>query len=953
MTAAKQNLEKESSESAQQVAAAISLLCQLLVENPAIQQTILNNYNSELFWLKQSITTKISTNKTYINSPEYQADLTNLHIRTMAYQQVCNNQELQDKIKAQPELNQDTKEQEHRQIVALIEENKEKLYQELAANPEASQQILSDYDKKVNQLEQNIATKKKARGAGYTNSQEYDTDSIELQTSDQAYNQVYASVTGKNPAWMEKLEQEVYKKQKIGGWIQLALSAAQATSSHLVQGLGITSTLSNITKPQNWQKSSELAKSAIVAELSRSDISKTSDTPTKGIVERTLKAVAEFKPGLPIESVFAATLSQVKAMQAESTITGDLFKTSPSIAGPNKILEAALGAYQIHFNKILETALDAYLANSSSDMAEQLLAKVKSALENGADASEVYLEKHSNKASSKISEDEDSYNLPSNDLAKLLLSAKKPLDPSKFLSFVMSTPCTDPEGGPDKELLARQYSLVKLALEHGADANKIYSEYQEKLDNLPSNDLAELLLSAKKPLNPDKLLSLVINRYVSEELLAQKNDLIELAAAKGATFDEFPYIKNYYQPGRIGQLPQLNQWHLQNNLEDIIRKYFPEDEAMLTLAKHLRAGKGKCISFTTLWLYSKYQQSMQPDKRGGYNQDYDKDWYGNTIRKIDLYNESQALSSADIADIRKFAQTLDFLESPRYYQEGFRPADTRIHEVDSRLTTDGKVLHEQYQVAVKFNSYDHLKTFLEKILHEGVSMYVVDYHGDIRMPGHFTGVVKHDNKYYYYDPSNEIGEIQLDSIEAVAGEIGAYSTVGFIVGSFEQTYTDYPSPESILTANYPLNYKFTKEELGKGAMTAILVRSKESLKFYLDHGLSPKYKNKYGVSLLQAAVLANDQDSVKMLIELGANPNDCASGKTTCLHLSAIKGFPKVAKALLTDPRTKIERKDGNKTTAFEIARNKSYTKTAEQIKTEIEERLALKKSRGARSFLK
>ena len=960
-----------------QAAEITGLLCQKLAENPAIHETILHNYDSELFWLKQNIGAKISADHNYVDSAEYQADTANLALRTLAYKQAKEITHLQAQLKQDPMHRQiildkymaktellkqklaassqdfahnieanfdlmarewayhyeqqnsapaisraDTREPGQQQIVAAIEKNKQKLYRQLAENPQDSQKILAKYKKKLDLLQATIAAKKAQQGELYTKSTSYDTDTTELQVSDQAYEQVCRHVTGHGPKWLDQLEQEVSNNKTIGAWIQLALAAAQTTSLHLAQSLGITSTLYNVSKPQSRQTNTV---------LSNPDSSKTLDTP--------IKAAAKFKPGLPIEPVFAATSSRVII---------DPFRTT-SIEQSNLILERALDAYRTYLGKMFRSTLVASRTRPSNELDQEVVAKLKLVLEHGADANDLYKEYYQNNDEeelSSFSDYDDDYesavkielvpkylnknyhgnlnNPPSYEVVELLLHAKRPLNPDIVLHDALEAPNTNKD-------------VVKLALEHGADADQIYSL------RFLSYEVVELLLGAKKPLNPDKLLFLALSSYHYDDALT--NNLIKLAVAKGANLDKFPYLKNYYQSGVINHLPRLGQSRLQEKLVDMLLKYFPEDEAMLTLAQHLAAGKGECISYTTLWLYSKYQQSKQPDKRGGYNQDYDKNWYGNTIKNIDLYDDNQVLNAAEIADIKRFAQTLDFLESPRYYQEGFRPADTRMHEVDNRLTTDGKIFHEQYKIALAFQSDDQLETFLAKILHDGAAIYVASSFGDIHTPGHFTGVVKHGSKYCYYDPLDLFGEVQYDSLHEVALRIRT-SCHGFIVGSFEPDYTDYPAPESILSANYPANYKFTKEELEKGAITAILVRSKESLKFYLDHGLSPRHKNKYGVSLIQAAVLANDQDSVKMLIELGADPNDCAMQQTSCLHLAAIKGFPQVAKTLLTDPRTKIAQQDGNKTTALEIAKNKKYTQTAEQIETEIKERLAQNKIR-------
>ena len=919
-------------ESSEQVAAVMGPLCQLLAENPAIHDIILKNYASELFWLKHNIETRMRLVAAYKDSPEYQADAKMLQICTLAYQQALESSRLQEKLKhvastgnfalrrqeilekyvketeqlklklaasnqnpqEQADINikiiarqwavnyennakpnpaiepADAQTQGRRNIAEKIERGKEKLYKQLAENPQDSQKILARYDNKLKNLQADIAAKEKQQGVAYTNSISYDNDTTELQVGDQAYQQVYVSVTGQEPEWVRKLNQEVSvnQKRRAWNWFQLALSLSQDATPYLAKALNVNPILPRIGEPSLVELRAQYsAKGVKYGILEKSEYDRLKSTGSKNV--SIVTTMSELKTAL--SSAKQEIIIDFHWDQGQAKEIKDLCDTY----GTNK--KIFFGTYELppsaELQEVIGSAAAHVWQNNSKPVEPVVATKPKIA---------------------------------------------------DITGSILKTVAESKPGLSIEPVLAQEKSSVKAI----------------KAEFAPTVALPDINMDLSKE-NPDKP--------------------VDDVSADGA-FDNTLSVKSDFQSKQEEQSLNFHPLRIRFNLHDMIYEYFPKDETMLKIAEHLSAGKGECISYTTMWLYSKYLQSKQPDKRGGYNQDYDKNWYSNTIRKIGLYNNpnqalsaadladidrkiglynnpNQVLSAADIADIKKFAQTLDFLESPKYYKEGFRPADTRIHEVDNRLTTDGKVLHEQYKLAIKFNSRDHLEAFLESILHEGVSIYMVSSHGEVNNPGHFTGVVKHDNEYYYYDSMYSLDEIKLKSLKEVADKIDIYDTVGFIVGNFEPDYTDYPAPESILTANYPPDYKFTQEELEKGAMTAILVRSKESLKFYLDHGLSPQHKNQYGVSLIQAAVLANDQDSVKMLIELGVDPNDCSMMKTTCLHLAAIKGFPKVAEALLADPRTKIKQKDGNKTTAFEIARKRNCTKTAEQIKTEAKKR--------------
>jgi len=244
-----------------------------------------------------------------------------------------------------------------------------------------------------------------------------------------------------------------------------------------------------------------------------------------------------------------------------------------------------------------------------------------------------------------------------------------------------------------------------------------------------------------------------------------------LAERQNANLNKSPHTKQLGQ-----QFDSLNQFDLQNNLALFILEQDHTTEGAV-LAKRI-SDKGYCYAFTTLWLYSKWLQYKQPQKSGGYNQNYDKDWFDTTIKKISLLDQHQSLSFADIADIKKFAQQLDFMMFPRHYIEGFRPADTKIHETDNRLTTDGKILREQYKIAAKFYSQEKLVAVLKNLVREDVLIYLVSSNDDIENPGHFVGLFKHDNKYYYYNPLSNFGEIQYNSIEEIVNHMPRYMTAG-------------------------------------------------------------------------------------------------------------------------------------------------------------------------------
>lgn len=782
--------------------------------------------------------------------------------------------------------------------------------------------ILKKYDEDLNALENKIK---------FAHEQNLPQNLIqnleqELTIKDQAYEQAYEYVNKKKPEWKIKLDTEVSKQQKSGEWFKLGLEALNIVKPHLekaVQAMFISPVAQNkiplgvnkSNKPQSEQRDSKPVKPIVSAE---------SIAPLSPVKETLRGAWKTVKPELRPELPAAPALTQ-EQIKPPAQPADDLGLDLSYWQRAGGILD---GKNPLNPHHIMTLAMLTSCKNSSGELDTKLLAEQRSlaglALAKGADANEIY----------------NFGSFPPDDTVNLLLNAEKPLSPNRLLKLVLKVSCENSNGEPDAELLARQRSLMELAVAKGADANEVY------FFGFPSPDVIDFLLNAKKPLDPDHLLFLILDiscrnssGELDDKLLTQRHDLMELAVAKGADLNKFPQINSFYQLGQ--QFAKLGMADMKNALAAFISEQGHTKNAT-ALAGRIR-DKGQCYALTTLWLYSKWLQFEQPQKSGGYNQNYDKDWFSNTIAKISILNQHQTLSKAEIADIKKFALQLDFMMAPRYYIEGFRPADTKIHETDNRLTTDGKILREQYKIAATFDSPAKLAAFLKAIVREDTLIYLVTSRDDINNPAHFVGLFKHDGKYYRYDPNDSFGETRYNSIEEVAnkelephgpGAPARKRSYGFIVSGFDQNYTSYPSQAGILDTVYPSSLK--SDTLEADAMAAILVRSPESLRFFLDRGLDPRPENKDNISLLERAIMANAPEIIAILLkEYGMDPR-WASNKGditnfTGLHIAAKRGYFNVVKVLLDDPRTNINQKDSTGKTALDYV-GKDYKKTRELI---------------------
>lgn len=483
----------------------------------------------------------------------------------------------------------------------------------------------------------------------------------------------------------------------------------------------------------------------------------------------------------------------------------------------------------------------------------------------------------------------------------------------------------------------KQDILVKMLIkEYHADAEKISS-----FDVLPSLELSTFLLN--NGLNPDRFLDLVLftesntQDVVFIKKYQQLNQLIALATKYKASFRYFPNIKPTFTIKN--KLLSFDQTTLLNNILFFIKKYPKIIDSKV--AKRMMSNQGNCHGFTTLWLYSKWLQFNQLEK---------KNWINDTLVSLVTLNKLSYLNNQQILNLQKFIEKIDFFQVPRNYIEGMANGDIDVHKIDNRLTDNGKVLHEQYKIAATFESIEPLMKVLEKIVIDNVMIYGI-YPAQIN---HSLGIFKHGPYYYFYDPNNIFGEARFESVEQLAQAImytqntlyhNNMLRVGFVVCDFNKNKLSYFSqkpPEHILSEAFKINNtNINSSFLENSAYAAISIKDPESMRFLFKHGLEPDQVNKEGRTLLDMAVTANAPQIVKLLLKYSnIDPNQIIVGETlsnskdskikggTCLHTAAKKGYFEVVEVLLNDSRVTIEQKDAAGKTALDyaVALNRSKT---------------------------
>lgn len=503
---------------------------------------------------------------------------------------------------------------------------------------------------------------------------------------------------------------------------------------------------------------------------------------------------------------------------------------------------------------------------------------------------------------------------PSLEISKLLLNnQEKSIEPNTFLAMVLKTPCARPIPGAriDKisnKLSAQQYRLAKLALSYNADPRKI-----EYFQELPSLKLSQLLLN-----NHEK--SLDINKFLELLIMLQDDGSIKYFAHKQVELFKHIFKNNAVNLDQL-KYPELAADWCNQHKKVIINK---DQNSLLSnlalildqfpIAEQFKQSKGYCMGLTTLWLYSMDQQFTQAENPAGYN----NIWFNAVTKDIAKFKAGQGLSPEAIKDFLRFSSIIDLFQT--HELKNLQQMDVDQRMTLSLLSPHGKTLKKTYSLAAVF-TLKQLTTALTEVIHDDELVYVM-------FPTHATGLFKHGESYYYYDPNHNLGVYRDTSIENIAQAIFTAShkvslnnapavPIGLAIFSFAEQATTYPKQQEFL---HRINMALNAENAFEAARQACVVRCTDSIRFFLDQIVDLNITDENGVSLLMHAVDERMADIVSELLKREVNPNQFATIETTFepgkaeakqlvtpLNLAVMEGDVEIAKILLADPRTTVD----------------------------------------------
>lgn len=485
---------------------------------------------------------------------------------------------------------------------------------------------------------------------------------------------------------------------------------------------------------------------------------------------------------------------------------------------------------------------------------------------------------------------------------------------------------------PEQEKL---FTDINKALEKGAKFSEININFQENnlpVFKLPTFDVCQKILNRfEKSLDPNLYLSWILSYRITDSDFAIKREpLIALAVEKGANLGRIHQANPQVEYALHHNLPFIGsgQMLLTNHLALIGKKY-PVINNSLTESFEKSYGH-HCQGLTSLWLYSKWLQFTYPEKTYGYT----NGWFKSMVQTISSWDGQRNMGDKEIANVQNFGSIIDLFQKPFSYKQG-AAQEPEIPMALSKLDTNGKILKKRYSIVSVFN-LEMLCKFLKETVYDDELIYI-----NFAEVSHATGMFKHKGAYYYYDPNDNKGEYELDSIEKLAetilrinSEFGKNHMLAFEIYSFDEKSHTYPKQQDFLVTTYQLPISMNKDLL---ASNSVRHGALESLRFYLDKHEITEYD---GFPLIIAAAIFNQPFVIKELLIRGHDPRQAleveipmddalifAKGDTA-LHIAARFNYIDMIRVILGNNRMKvdIEQKNSVGKTALDYAiENKNY----------------------------
>lgn len=517
---------------------------------------------------------------------------------------------------------------------------------------------------------------------------------------------------------------------------------------------------------------------------------------------------------------------------------------------------------------------------------------------------------------------------------------KKWLDTNKLLKGISLETLPD-YGDEPKDINVQEYidahikqekerinELLILLLSKGASDQNI-----ERFFELPSIAEAELFIS--KGLTSQKLLDLVLSYQIENyEQALKQTDLVDFAVKKGAD------LKQIYETNpEMECVPycRFNQVYLMDRLALMLGN--SQIDLKPSIVEEIKNKKGLCLGLTTVWLHSKWFKFTQQNQS-----EYSDSLFTNPTRALMVWNSKDKLDAESASVLQKFCSAVSLFQSPgddisggsQVNIEQSMAKSVKMGWSDERIKSIKKV----YTIVSSFN-LEQLISLLKEVIHEDELAYVIH-------PGHATGLIKHGETYYFYDPNNNKGEHVSNSVEETAKaifdvfkSISENRAIGIMIYS-DKNSNNYPALTTFL--NGACGATATKDTFETSSKLAVEVGCLESLKFFIERWSKVSQEanlGAFGEALLYMASWYDHPNIVKELLEKGVNPAQSTNNQArmreenkatkksienfSCLHKTSKEGYVEVVKELLGyKGKIDLDTKDSDGKTALNYAEEKS-----------------------------
>lgn len=302
-------------------------------------------------------------------------------------------------------------------------------------------------------------------------------------------------------------------------------------------------------------------------------------------------------------------------------------------------------------------------------------------------------------------------------------------------------------------------------------------------------------------------------------------------------------------------IPEQSQFVLKFYLASYLNTFSNHD---LTFVERFKNTNGICNGLTSLWLYSKWKSTQKID-----NNEYNNYWFQHTIQALINWDNSVKPNQNITQNLEDFATLIDFFQYPESYYPGGSQLDLATMLTFSKLETQGKTLKRDYIIAATLTKLQLYKLLID-VVHDN-DLVRISYNSNNNF--HTVGLFKQSQQYYYYDSNNSEGEIKLNSLDEVIDTIIAAneqysknsSPIVVEVYSFD--------PNNFLLQPYDVLKNNNAPATGEALIIAAYFGATDSVKFYLEHGVSADSVDSYGWTALMYATYNKNFEVLKILTE--------------------------------------------------------------------------------------